>query len=320
MLACLAFLLPIRASASGAEIHDADLERLLFGDDGVSYANDHRAADDREGRAIIALEDAGFLCIDQLGRTGYDADRGNECIQYLRKYVWMGTGIPRRLSETNPANRWFFHRSYTHQGWDYDYSANSSNATKDSQEHPQKWEARKEILRCTVDRVFGFTFLSIGWPSGHGEKCESLCALIYYVHVLGDYIAAKDYSQFFEGSNGEMIPFAIPNASDKNPDIIWELDKHLEVLFGGQTTGRHLYASLNQDLDALANRARRLAGSRSSMSEEEAYAQGRDCAIELMAILTGYDYETKALSPDHANRIHELLMNEDWFTDAFPSF
>lgn len=315
-----ALFLPSKALAFEGEDHNADLARMLFGDDGVTYASSHKNSCDEEGNAIVALEDAAYLCIDQYGGRGPGATKGNGCIEYLRGYVWLGTGIPRNLSSINPAGTGMAHRSYTHQGWDHDYGADSAYAsTKDSEDHAKKWDARRTILLNTVDRVFGFTFLSLGWPSGHGEKCESFCALIYYVHVLGDYIEDSNYSQFYEGSNGQKIPFAVPNPSDANPDIFWELDKHLEVLFGNQVAGRHVYASLNQELDTLASRARRLAGSRSTMSEDEAYAQGREQAIELMAILTGYDYELETTSPEHANRIHELLMNEKWFTDAFPS-
>ena len=323
ILLCILFtataiaLLPGHAFAHSGSEHNQELERVLFGDNGVQYANAHKNANgkegDAEGKAIYALEDAAYLCIDQYGRRD---EKGENCIAYLRRYV--GVGIPQRLHQINPAATGPLHRSYTHQGWDHGYSQNSENGqTLDAREHPEKWAARKTILLNTADRVFSFTPLSMGWLVGHSEKCDSFCALIYYTHVLGDYLEDKTYTQFFEGSNGLKIPFAVPNPSDENPDIFWEIDKHLAVLFG--ENGGTLYRSLDQQLDTLANRARRLAGAKSGLTQEEAYAQGHEYAEELMALLTGYDNPSYSKSYGDATRIHMLLMREDWFTSAFPS-
>ena len=322
IILAIALAMPNVAFAHTGEEHNEELERMLFGDDGATFATTHKDRGDAEGRAIQALEDAAYLCIDQYGRT---SRKGDACINRLRGY-WV-QGVPRHLSEINPAGTGMAHRSYTHQGWDHDYSS-SNTSNLDAREHAEKWEKRKTVLLNTVDKVFGFTLFSTGWLFGHSDKCNSLAALIYYLHVLGDYCEDKNYSMFFEGSNGQKIPFAVQNPSDDNPDLFWEMRKHLVILFGDQEQGRRVYLSLLQQFDTLAKRARRLDANKSDATLEEAnesYTQSHECAWELMALLTGFDdrhsdwERSRSRSYSYANRIHMLLMNEEWFTRAFPS-
>ena len=69
----------------------------------------------------------------------------------------------------------------------------------------------------------------------------------------------------------QMIPLAKKNASDKAPDVFWELNKHLALLFSGQEDRRE-YQNLFLDLNDLAEDARSLStgdGSMASMTNEE---------------------------------------------------
>ena len=98
IILAIALAMPNVAFAHTGEEHNEELERMLFGDDGATFATTHKDRGDAEGRAIQALEDAAYLCIDQYGRT---SRKGDACINRLRGY-WV-QGVPRHLSEINPA-------------------------------------------------------------------------------------------------------------------------------------------------------------------------------------------------------------------------
>lgn len=56
----------------------------------------------------------------------------------------------------------------------------------------------------------------------------------------------------------DVIPFAIDDASDSNPDLIFEMDKYMETLFGDQVNTA-TYISLSDKVDSIALQARALA-------------------------------------------------------------
>ena len=127
--------------------------------------------------------------------------------------------------------------------------------------------------------------------------------------MLGDYLEDDNYSKFNGASNGEKIAFARPHPSDENTDIFFELKKHLEVLFHDQTN-TILFKQLITDLDALAGKARNLAGTSGGINSDEKFDEAKTYVEELMALLSG--------SGPHANRLHQLLADEEFFRKAFP--
>lgn len=314
----LASILALACPAFGytSNTHNEFFEAMFFGDDYEPYVKTHIGRGDKEGKAILYLEEATYLCIDQYGPNGKKGDENK--LRELRKYV--GSEVPGRLSMINPAGTGLAHRTYTHQGWDHNYASDSYYAqTTDSEDHQEKWLRRKTILLGTTEKVFDFTFLPTALPFvNYDEKCQSLAAIMYYTHVLGDYIQDSNYDQFFNGTNGKKIPFAaaiLP--SDMDPDLFYEIEKHLDTLFANQAEGRTVYNDLRGEIDTLASKARKVAGS-SSMSHEEAYELQHEYAEQLMAMLTGqsFDFSKKY---DYANRINMLLMNEDYFRNVFVS-
>ena len=281
------------------EEHNEELEKVLF--DRGDFAKGHK--NDDEGKSVAALEAAAYLCIDQFNNQGQD-----------KINILIGYGVPGarriKLSDLNPTKYNLSaktHRGYTHRGWE-----TTSYPTKENQE---RFQTRKNILLGTTEKIFDFSPMP-AWMVGYDKKCNSLCALVYYVHVLGDYIEDKDFQQFNGSGNGLKIAFATPNPSDSNPDIFWELKKHLAILFADQTNS-WTYRQLIVDLDTLAGAARSLSGQTGGINSEERYREAHSYAVELMALLTG-DNNGNA-TYNYANRIHQLLMNEEFFTKAFPS-
>ena len=280
--------------------HDSQLEMVLF-DDPNFRRNHGGSTGDEQGQAIRALENALYLCVDQSG------GQGSNYLAELRDYgrpfgVW---GLPSSIDAINSTGG-RKHREYTHQGWKPRYE----DATVAS-----RWEERKRILLNTADRVFGFSFLP-GWMVGYDRKCDSFCALIYYIHLVGDYEHDENAAQHNGDTNGRMIPFAVANPSEDNPDIFWELEKHLAILFEDQSDST-TYKQLMGDLNALARKARSIADVKGRISDDE-YEEMHACVEELFAMLTGQDvgFENEF---DYDNRIHRLLQGEEYFREAFPS-
>lgn len=288
------------AYAHDAEEHNAELEKILF--NGKNPGNDD---------AVRALEDAAYLCVDFCGMNG----KGVTSLESLKNYGV--SGLPERADDIDmPGGK--YHRQYTHRGWDDQIKYFNGNA-----EQEDHWAKRKDLLLNTSYKVFGYApppdFLS--WtPLSNKDmekKYESFCALIYYVHVLGDYVEdvggdylAKDNLDKFNGvSNGRKIAFARPHPNDDNIDIFYELEKHLKVLFADQSNTM-VYKQLMSDLGTLAGKARNLAGSTGGIDSLDKLEEAKGYVNELMGMLSG--------SGDHANRVHELLMGEESFRNAFP--
>ena len=190
-----------------------------------------------------------------------------------------------------------YHRSSTHLGWDYKYENDNAN-----------WETRKTILLLTANEVFNFGLFS-GWFETYDTRCNSFCALLYYVHILGDTIEAGD-KIYKDEKNGVyysikqqdklMMPLAVSSAGEKNLDIIYELQKHTEILFAGQKWSGKMIR-LKSRLSELRYKIRDDVSKSDQFYSQHYYS----LANELMDVLI----ET----------IPDLLQNESFFTKVFPS-
>lgn len=259
--------------------HNAVMKKVLFGNE--KYTNKEKGDD------IVRLEYASYFAIDQAGtdrEKDYDDLKDRYKVKKLPKFDDIA------LTNINKGN----HRMYTHKGWDYDYSSDYGK------EFDAKWRARKNILRTTANKVFDFGFFNELFGN-YCTKCDSFCALIYYVHVLADYLEAEDE---YKSSVDQMIPLAKKNASDKAPDVFWELNKHLALLFSGQEDRRE-YQNLFLELKDLAEDARSLStgdGSMASMTNEE-YEQMCEYERLLMELLS--------------DKVPVLLSHEPFFQQVF---
>ena len=302
ILICSFGIVSVEAHQNASE-HYEELEAMLF-----DSRNFHESAQDNTLTALRTIEYASTLCIDQFGESNSTLLTG------LKK--WGVPGIPSNVSEINPDDTDPVklsptnHRTYTHQGWEHSY-------TSEKYGDLAHWPVRKNILLAATEKVFNFNTFSGKWlliDFGYSDKCDSFSALVYYNHLLGDYLEDVDpekgnIDKFNGISNGHKIPFA-SNASNPT-DMFSEIEKHLAVLFSEQAKGGRVYDSLISDIDTLAAKSRRISGSSDGTITSDNYDDMQACVQEFMDILTGEN--------GHYNAVHQLLMKEYFFSRVFTS-
>lgn len=138
------------------------LGQLLFGDNAARWSSDDN---------MTMLVDALYLCSEQSDGKGQDK------LDFLSNH--KVSGLP-ALSSIDISSYQLM--DYSHRSWSYTVSENGNSQA-----------ARKSILTNTVNTVFGTTFLdnTIGSLFGNAKisKYESFTALVYYSHILFDYLA-----------------------------------------------------------------------------------------------------------------------------------
>ncbi|WP_051200775.1 DNA/RNA non-specific endonuclease [Butyrivibrio sp. XPD2002] len=97
-----------------------------------------------------------------------------------------------------------------------------------------------------------------------------------------------------------MIPFAVYNASDSNPDVIFEMSRHLEILFADQKDS-NTYASMKNEITSLANEAR-MSGIHGE-TEYQRYLSLKQFEYRYFEVLKAY--------------VPVMLKKEEFFTSAF---
>ena len=147
--------------------------QILFGDSALSKANDQN---------VKMLMSALYLCSEQSDNLGQDK------IDYLK--AMRVSGVP-SLSDLNIKDQILMECS--HNAWEYEFSANKKKQAK-----------RKKVLQNTVNKVFDFGFINNLFGSKSG-KCNSFAALLYYSHILADYLA-DDPDETEVNVNGKITP------------------------------------------------------------------------------------------------------------------
>lgn len=288
--------LAVPVNAYGAKDHNKLIETILFGN-----ANYSKSLSESVGNQLLALEYATTICLDQF--QGKYSDE----LKFLND--WKIHGIIESVGEINFDGN-SHHRQYTHKGWNWDYRT-------DDKAH---WEDRKTLLLQTVNDVFGFSNRAGKWPIlwftkdyGYTDKCESFSAYLYYLHILGEYEemdqrlsnpanTRKEFTQITE----DIIPLAKMYPTDLSPDIFWELEKHLPVIFASQKeSGSRVYNDMMQSIQILATEARAFALDNNDFYEPTADAVASYCqyAIKLIEILK--------------ENIPDLLKKESFFSVIF---
>lgn len=235
---------------------------------------------------VTALEYASYLAIDQFGGNG-------EAYFNALKRWGMG-GLPLKFTSIDysedlrgtgrkiNANT---HRLYTHQGWDREFETATTR---------RFWTARRNVLLGTVNSIFGFR--NLGSILGYDEKTNSLAGIIYYVHVLGDYIEADNYKKI-----SILQDLAGHKNTDQN-DMITSLRRYVEILFPDQKTSQP-YKDLMRGLDDLDRKAGKLVNSFGGINTDEEFQEYRGYSIDLLELLQ--------------DNIPKLLKNEEFFRKVF---
>ena len=285
------FSITTTAFAGGSSYHNKILTRMLFSSGHCQSANQVNAE-----LYIEMLQNAVYLTVDQSGNKTGDQDKLNLLLNNGVK------GIAENISILNPEVA-FMHRSYTHRGWDWVYTDDKSN-----------WSARKTILYNTVNTIFDFEKHS-GSSSEATRKCDALCKILYYQHVLGDLIyddkdtlqlnstVSDSDAEFNEKERGLIIAFAYAHPGSTNRDIFWELKGAVETLFANQKNS-YKYSGLITQFNSLATEARALAARTGGVNSAERVQQRLGYEEELLELLESY--------------IPLLLDDEAFFRATFP--
>lgn len=244
--------------------HDKYMEDVLF-KNFKEIQNDEDA-----DRYFRALGCAAYLTIDQFNSNGQSD------LDYLVKEMKI-KGLPSNVSEISFNASGTTHRTYTHRGWDFQYYG----------EMKELWPERKEVLITTVDSMFDF--------EGNTKKRDSFCALVYYIHILGDHM--DDTSYYVK--NGLKID--VGGRVDEE-SIIDELLYHIERLFEDQKH-THKYNSLTATLEKYDSRFSTLVRSEGGINTDEKFQKKQELTQDLMKVLTMY--------------IPEMLKEEQFFNERF---
>ena len=98
----------------------------------------------------------------------------------------------------------------------------------------------------------------------------------------------------------EVLPFAVQNPSDENPDLIYEMDKHLLVLFEDQKSTA-TYNAMTNEIKTIAYAARSI-------------GDDYKTSAKLRTRMAKYQYEYLDILKTYVPR---LLANEEYYLDAF---
>lgn len=265
--------------AFSAKEHNDYLERVLFGNYS-SYKNNSETK-----KIIESLENASYLAIDQNGRkTPGDQNK-------LDDLKDRGVKVPKLddLLFSISGGGFEEHRRYTHKGWNFEYKP----------EDKAHWKSiRKKLLMDTVNKELSFGFFSNFLWFDYDQKCKDFSALIYYVHVLGDFIA-DDYETKNDALNNMMHL-----ADERDPDnsLLSELSNHLKSLFADEK-GDYNYRELIDGLKELEHRAASVYHTPGNLNTKEKYDEYHDCAEAAMELLI--------------ERVPELLKKESFFKNTF---
>ncbi len=115
-----------------------------------------------------------------------------------------------------------------------------------------------------------------------------------------NYLTGDNESADVIYNSAKSIPFAVSNPTEDNPDLIYEMRKHFEILFEDQKNSG-LYTMLMGNIDSIAYEAR--FGAKMDENPAKQYIRMKECEYKYYETLKTY--------------VPELLKNEDFFKETF---
>lgn len=249
------------AMAHGRDKHDEIMFRVFF------PLEEH---DLKSGTKINEIKEvlscASYLSIDQ-----HNSNSGDE--EKLKKLKDFGIkGLPTSIYDSDYRIQAFGeeHRRFTHRGWDPEKKEVVYNT-----DELQKWKIRKPILENTVEKVFDF--------NGDTKKRDSFCAVIYYIHILGD----KEYDcNNLNCYKPERTIIELGGRPNDKADIIDELIYYISILFKDQKNTQnytYLISKLNEINSELRPIVKNVAVLKNSDSDEfKKYKACTDRTLDLI--------------------------------------
>ena len=158
--------------------------QILFGDTASSKVNDEK---------VTLLLNALYLCCEQADNQGQDK------LTYLNGQRVSGASS---LNALNVSGSLLLECS--HNSWEHKIGAVKQNQAN-----------RKQLLRNTVNKVFDFGFFN-KYLFGGGQKCNSFAAVLYYSHLLADYLADEPDETSVIVKGREIPPYSGERYVDMN--------------------------------------------------------------------------------------------------------
>ena len=136
------------------------------------------------------------------------------------------------------------------------------------------------------------------------DQGKGVCYNVYLYNVQPgidlDYTSGENrQADAIAGTDG-VLPFAVYNANDNNPDLILEMEKHLTVLFDNPKSEGTLN-KMKGEINKIANEARAI-GNRGK-SRAQCYIKMKEVQYKYFGVLKAY--------------VPLLLQKEEFFTKAF---
>lgn len=157
--AVLVLSMSMNAYACDEQQTDAYVLQILFGDEAYRYENNENAE---------MLLDALFLCSEQSDNQGSDK------LAFLKSHKVKGICDLSTINvQEDMAYRYFHHL------WEREDDVGGKIQ-----------RTRRSILKNTTNKVFDFGTLNKLFGSNKG-RCNSFAALLYYVHILSDYLGEE---------------------------------------------------------------------------------------------------------------------------------
>lgn len=113
-----------------------------------------------------------------------------------------------------------------------------------------------------------------------------------------NYVNGGNTQEDVTSENEKMIPFRTDNPSESNPDLMYEIQRQLEILFEGQKESKE-YDAMMKELDSIADEARNVGGTK----DWEVYKKLKPIQYKYMEALSTH--------------VPKLLAKEDFFTATF---
>ena len=291
ILAILVFLsiFPGTLAESKETEHDRDIEAVLFGPMGVPC----------NAEALDILQWAAYFAMDCIGK-----DNADEQIALDKLRDYGVTGVPKNVKDFHYKKGRFenqHHERCTHRGW------GDALYVRDPEDFANWVTMRKPMLINTFTRVFtsgqkqwweSIDFLNLFSPNVDetvSKQCESLAAVVYYVHILGDHCYNTRITL------PDRIPLVREHVSESNPDLLSELTTHFAILFRKQASTSQ-YMELINDIEQIRKRWSETVGVYNIATDEQ-YAAYQNEAQKLMQLLK--------------TKVYPLLKNEDFFANVF---
>ena len=227
---------------SGGYGHADDISKLLTGRGYAEMSWDSQRLILLNGLAYIM-----HLVVDSRMKTnGEPYPEGEEAMQYLNTHAkeLNINNIPNIREFITPGGN--THGVYSHLGWNHVYPETLGYYGETL--YPNRtWQLRKKLLCDALGKMFNFSLFD-------GKKKDSLGALFYYLHILGD------HAENTAGTAQTRIPIISKTEQGTLPwdnDVRWvpestiqdELILHLSVLFSSQRNN-HLYISMMNELQS----------------------------------------------------------------------